>query len=168
MFQSKEKLQEDARSLLEALRDLGGGRYADLFDPKGVLLESPDDTPGGSRPRESERPPEGQWVLRRLIQDRAEALFRLPAALHGGQEMDDLFADWESDEFFLAFLNGKVGLLVACPDAQRLQDQSGTLLKVLADRLLRFNPAWRLDEKGRGLFFGSPRLDTVVIGRPNG
>jgi len=153
MFQSKEKLQEDARSLLEALRDLGGGRYAALFDLKGVLLESPDDT----RDR----------VLRRLIQDRAEALFRLPAALHGGQEMDDLFADWESDEFFLAFLNGKVGLLVACPDAQRLQDQSGKLLKVLADRLLRLNPAWRLDEKGRGLFFGSPRLDTVVIGRPD-
>ena len=154
MFESKSKLQEDTRSLLGALRELGEGDYAALFDPKGVLLESPDDT--------------RDWVLRRLIQDRAEALFRLPAALHGGQEMDDLFADWESDEFFLAFLNGKVGLLVACPDAQRLQDQSGKLLKVLADRLLRLNAAWRLDEKGRGLFFGSPRLDTVVIGRPNG
>jgi hypothetical protein len=168
MFQSKEKLQEDARSLLEALLRLGEGRYAALFDAKGVLIESPDDSKEGARPRDSERHPEGQWVLRRLVQARAEALFRLPAALHGGQEMDDLFADWESDEFFLAFLNGKVGLLVACPDAQRLQDQSGKLLKVLADRLLRLNPAWRLDEKGRGLFFGSPRLDTVVIGRPNG
>jgi hypothetical protein len=156
MFQSKSKLQEDARSLLEALRSLGEGRYAALFDAKGVLLESPDDTR------------EGEWVLRRLLQGRAEALFRLPAALHGGQDMDDLFADWESDEFFLAFLNGRVGVLVACPDAQWLQDQSGRLLKVLADRLLRLNPAWRLDEKGRGLFFGSPRLDTVVIGRPNG
>jgi hypothetical protein len=167
MFQSKSKLQEDARSLLEALRRLGEGRYAALFDAKGVLIESPDDTGEGARPRESERHPEGQWVLRRLLQARAEALFRLPAALHGGQEMEDLFADWESDEFFLAFLNGRVGLLVACPDAQRLQDQSGKLLKVLADRLLRLNPAWRLDERGRGLFFGSPRLDTVVIGRPD-
>jgi hypothetical protein len=157
MFQSKEKLQEDVRSLVEALRRLGEGRYAVLFDPKGVLLESAE-----------ERLAEGQWVLRRLIQARAEDLFRLPAALHGGQEMEDLFADWESDEFFLAFLNGKVGLLVACPDAQRLQDESGELLKILADRLLRLNPAWRLDEKGRGLFFGSPRLDTVVVGRPNG
>jgi hypothetical protein len=168
MFQSKQTLQEDAGRLLESLRDLGEGRYAALFDPKGVLLESPDETMGGARPREPEGHPEGQWVLRRLIQAKAEALFRLPAALHGGQEMEDLFADWESDEFFLAFLNGKVGVLVACPDAQRLQDQSGKLLKVLADRLLRLNPAWRLDERGRGLFFGSPRLDTVVIGRPNG
>jgi hypothetical protein len=79
--------------------------------------------------------------------------------------MDDLFADWAAEEFFLAFLNGRVGVLVACPDAQGLQDRSGRLLKALADRLLRMNPAWRVDEKGRGLFFGSPRLDTVVIGR---
>jgi hypothetical protein len=28
------------------------------------------------------------------------------------------------------------------------------------------NPAWRLDARGRGLFFGRARLDTVVIGRP--
>jgi hypothetical protein len=168
MFQSKQRLGEDAGRLLEALRDLGEGRYAALFDPKGVLLESPDETGEGAPPREPGGHPEGQWVLRRLVQAKAEALFRLPAALHGGQEMEDLFADWESDEFFLAFLNGKVGVLVACPDAQRLQDQSGKLLKVLADRLLRLNPAWRLDERGRGLFFGSPRLDTVVIGRPSG
>ena len=57
---------------------------------------------------------------------------------------------------------------MACPDAKRLEDASGKLLLVLADRLLRYNPSWRLDEKGRGLFFGSPRLDTVVIGRPSG
>ena len=30
------------------------------------------------------------------------------------------------------------------------------------------NPAWRNDEKGRGIFFGSPRLDTVLIPRPEG
>jgi len=155
MFESKERLQEDARGLLEALRERGGGRYAVLFDAKGVLLESPGDTK------------EGEWVLRRFVQSRTEALLRLPGALHGGEQMSDLFEEWGDDEFFLAFLNGRVGLLVACPQAQRLEDESGPLLKVLADRLLRFNPAWRLDEKGRGLFFGSPRLDTVVIGRPS-
>jgi len=82
--------------------------------------------------------------------------------------MRDLFEDLEGDGFFLAFLNGRVGVLVACPDAQRLEDESGRLLEVLADRLLRLNPAWRLDERGRGLFVGAPRLDTVVIGRPTG
>jgi len=154
MFESKSRLQEDARSLLEALRELGEGYYAALFDPKGVLLESPDDTSGG------------EWVLRKLVQANAEAFFRLPAALRGSEEMADLFEDFPDREFFLAFLNGRVGVLVACPDAKGLEDVSGKLLKVLADRLLRYNPAWRLDDKGRGLFFGSPRLDTVVIGRP--
>jgi hypothetical protein len=154
MFESKSKLQEDARDLLEALRSLGDGDYAALFDPKGVLLESPDDTS------------EGEWVVRKLVQSNAEALFRLPAALRGTEDMADLFEDFGDREFFLAFLNGRVGVLVACPDAKRLEDASGKLLRVLADRLLRYNPAWRLDEKGRGLFFGSPRLDTLVIPRP--
>jgi hypothetical protein len=167
MFESRTKLQEDTGRLLESLRGLAEGRYAALFDAKGVLLESPD---GGG---------EGGWRLRRLVQSKAEALFRLPAALHtpggaGGDRdpddppMVDLFEPWEDDEFFLAFLNGRVGILVACPDAKRLQEESGRLLTVLADRLLRYNPAWRRDEKGRGLFFGTPRLDTVVIGRPAG
>src|SRR5512134_3130091 len=151
VFESKTRLQEDARRLLDALRDLGEGRYAALFDRKGILLESPGD------------PGEG-WPLRRFVQSRGEALFRLPAALHGGEEMKDVFEDLASDGFFMAFLNGRVGILVACDDPQRLEDQSGRLLKVLADRLLRLDPSWRLDERGRGLFFGSPRLDTVVIG----
>jgi hypothetical protein len=166
VFESSARLHEDAHRLLDALRDLGEGRYAALFDSKGVLLESPLDTTEGPT-----------WVLRRFVQGHAETLFRVPEALHaatgdrpgeGGQEMRDLFEDMESDEFFLAFLNGRVGILVACPDAQRLEDESGEILKILADRLLRLNPGWRLDEKGRGLFFGSPRLDTVVIGRPSG
>jgi hypothetical protein len=154
MFESKARLREDVRALLEALRQLGEGDYAVLFDPKGALLESPDDTNGG------------EWVLRRLVQAHAEELFRLPAALRADGEMSDLFEDFGDREFFLAFLNLRVGVLVACPDAKGLEDASGKLLKVLADRLLRFNPVWRLDEKGRGLFLGSPRLDTVVIGRP--
>ena len=155
MFESRERLQEDARRLLDALRELGEGRYAVLFEPKTILLESPPEASEG-------------WPLRRFVQARAEALFHVPAALHGGEEMGDLFEDLEGDGFFLAFLNGRVGVLVACPEPQRLEDESGELLKVLADRLLRLNPAWRLDERGRGLFFGSPRLDTVVIGRPTG
>jgi hypothetical protein len=155
VFESKKKLQEDAQRLLDALRELGEGRYAVLFDRKGVLLESP---PGACE----------EWPLRHFVHSRAEALFQVPAALHGGEEMKDIFEDLESDGFFLAFLNGRVGVLVACPEPQRLQEDSSKLMKVLADRLLRLNPAWRLDERGRGLFFGSPRLDTVVIGRPSG
>jgi hypothetical protein len=38
-------------------------------------------------------------------------------------------------------------------------------LEVLADRLFRLDSSYRLDEQGRGLFFGSARLDMVVIGR---
>jgi len=154
VFESKARLREDAGRLLDALRELGEGRYAVVFDRKGVLLESPE---GSSE----------EWPLRRFVQSRGEALFRLPAALHAGEEMKDLFEEMDGDGFFLAFLNGRVGLLVACPDAERLEEESGKLLKVLADRLLRLEPSWRLDERGRGLFLGSPRLDTVVIGRPN-
>ena len=153
MFESKARLREDVGRLLDALRELGEGRYAALFDRKGVLLESPAES--------SE-----EWALRRFVESRGEALFRLPAALHGGEEMKDVFEDLEADGFFMAFLNGRVGILVACDDPQLLEDHSGKVLKVLADRLLRLEPSWRLDERGRGLFFGSPRLDTVVIGRP--
>jgi hypothetical protein len=150
VFESKTRLQEDARRLVEALRELGEGRYAALFEARGVLLECPPDP-----------------ALRALVEGRVEALFRLPAALRGEEDMADLFEHWREDEFFLAFLNGRVGVLVACKDARRLESESGRLLKTLADRLLRLDPSWRLDEKGRGLFFGSPRLDTVVIERPS-
>jgi hypothetical protein len=150
MFESKGGLQQDALRLLDALRELAEGRSAFVFDRNGVLLESP-----------------GDARLRLLLETRGDALFQLPAGLRGQEEMGDLFEGWQEDEFFLAFLNGRVGVLVACPDAKRLEDESGRLLKILADRLLRLNPAWRLDERGRGLFFGSPRLDTVVIGRPS-
>ena len=154
MFESSKRLREDVSGLLSALRSLAEGRYAALFDAKGVLMESP--SPGE----------QGEWALRRFLEAQAAALFRIPAALQGGQEMEDAFEGWHGDEFFLAFVNGKVGLLVACPDARRVEAESGKLLNVLVDRLLRLNAAWRLDEKGRGLFAGRPRLDTVAIGRP--
>ena len=76
MFESKDRLQEDARGLLDALRELGEGRYAALFDAKGVLLQSPDE----GLPPQAGMPFGGD--LRRLVQSRAEALFALPAALH--------------------------------------------------------------------------------------
>jgi len=154
MFESSGRLQEEVQGLLEALRTLGEGRYAVLFDAKGPILETPQ---GGEQ---------GEWALRGFVQKHAAELFRIPAALHDpGQSMDDAFADWTNDEFFLAFVNGRVGLLVACPDAKRLEDDSAELLRALVDRLLRLNPGWRTDEKGRGIFVGRPRLDTVAIGR---
>jgi hypothetical protein len=102
-----------------------------------------------------------------MLQSRSESLLRLPAALHGGEEMSDIFADWTEDEFLLAVVNGRVGVLVACADAARLEADADRLLRALVDRLLRLDPSWRIDEKGRGLFFGSPRLDTVVIPKPD-
>ena len=154
MFESEARLRRDVAQMLESLRELGAGRYAAVFDAKAVIAESPAETN------------EGEWALRRLLQDRAEALLRLPAALHGGDEMSDIFSDWTADEFLLAVVNGKVGVLVACADAAGLEADAGRLLRALVDRLLRLDPAWRTDEKGRGLFFGSPRLDTVVIPSP--
>ncbi len=154
MFESPKRLQEDVSGLLSALRTLAEGRYAALFDAKGVLMQSPaEDAPG-------------VWALRRVLETQAAALFRIPSALQGGQEIEDVFDEWHAEEFFLAFVNGKVGLMVACPDAKRVEAESGELLNVLVDRLLRLNAAWRLDERGRGLFAGRPRLDTVAIERP--
>jgi hypothetical protein len=155
MFESSRRLHEEVSGLLEALRTLAEGRYAALFDKKGLLLETP------------QAGEQGEWALRGFVQKHAEALFRIPAALHDpSQEMDDTFEDWTDDEFFLAFVNGRVGLVVACPDAKRVEADSAELLRALVDRLLRLNPGWRTDEKGRGIFVGRPRLDTVAIGRP--
>lgn len=154
LFDSTTRLQQDIRGLLEALRAEAEGRYAALFEAKGVVVESPE---GGG---------EGGWALRRFLEARAGDLLRIPGALHSDGELQDAFEDWTEDEFFLVFVNRKVGVLVACPDAGLLQQGHDRLLKALVDRLLRLNPAWRVDEQGRGLFAGRPRLDTVVIGRP--
>ena len=155
MFESSGRLQEEVSGLSRLSARWPKGRYAALFDKKGLLLETPQ---GGEQ---------GEWALRGFVQKHAEALFRIPAALHDpDQSMDDAFEDWTEDEFFLAFVNGRVGLLVACPDAKRAEDDSPELLRALVDRLLRLNPGWRTDEKGRGIFVGRPRLDTVAIGKP--
>jgi hypothetical protein len=154
MFESADKLRRDVTEMLDALRRLGASRYAAVFDAKAVIAESPGETS------------QAEWALRRMLQSRSESLLRLPAALHGGEEMSDIFADWTEDEFLLAVVNGRVGVLVACADAARLEADADRLLRALVDRLLRLDPSWRIDEKGRGLFFGSPRLDTVVIPKP--
>jgi len=154
MFESADKLRRDVTEMLDALRGLGASRYAAVFDAKAVVAESPGEKG------------EDAWALRRMLQSQPESLLRLPAALHGGDEMSDIFSDWTEDEFLLAVVNGRVGVLVACADAARLEADAQRLLRALVDRLLRLDPAWRIDEKGRGLFFGSPRLDTVVIPRP--
>jgi len=154
MFESAERLRRDVAEMLEALRALGGSRFAAVFDAKAVVAQSPDQTT------------QAESDLRRLLESQADSLLRLPAALSAGDELRDLFGDWSDDEFLLAIVNGRVGVLVACADAARLEVACERLLHALVDRLLRLDPAWRIDEKGRGLFFGSPRLDTVVIPRP--
>ncbi len=149
MFESTDKIREDVLGLLAALRTLAGGRYAAIFEAKGIVLESPTT---------------GDRVLRRFIEAHARDLLQIPAALHGDAEMQDHFADWAREQFFLAFVNGKVGVLAVCAEAKQVEQESGPLLKALVDRLLRWNPTWRLDQRGRGFLAGRPRLDTVAIG----
>jgi hypothetical protein len=152
MLESQSRLRGDVVDILDSLVALGGGAYAAVFDAKAVLAEH------------SERD-EGRSPLRGLVEANGEALLRLPGALQRGEELDDHFAGFERDEFLLAVVNGKVGLLVACADAADLQRRAERLLHALVDRLLRLEPRYRYDEKGRGILFGSPRLETVVIPR---
>jgi hypothetical protein len=155
MFETRGTLAEEIRGLLSALRGLGGGRYACLLEPGGILFEDKDaDAPA-------------PWALRRFLEEHSAAVFAIPGTLHSEAPMNDAFAEWEDDGFFLAFVNGRVAVVVACPDPGTLEAQAGRLLKALVDRLIRYNPAWRADERGRGLFFSRPRLDTVVIGQPS-
>ena len=155
MFESREKLAVEIRRLLGALRALGDGRYVCLMEPKGVLFEegAPDDFP--------------PWPLRRFLQERKEALFAIPAALFSEDgALEDVFSAWGDDGFFLVFVNGRAAIVVACADPQALAEEAGKILKILVDRMIRYNGAWRADEKGRGFFFSRPRLDTVVVARP--
>ena len=102
--------------------------------------------------------------LRQLIEDRRAAILSIPQALADQTPLEDAFADWHEDEFLLAFLNRRVVLVVACPDAEALEQQAAPLWPVWADRALRYDERYRVDAQGRGLLFGSPRLDLVVIG----
>ncbi|HET8644425.1 MAG TPA: hypothetical protein VFO85_02975, partial [Vicinamibacteria bacterium] len=109
------------------------------------------------------------WMLRQFLKDKAAALFTLPAAMDAGGPAEDVFADWSQDEFFLAFVNRRVAVVVACPRAEPLREAAMRPLKVLADRLVRYNQAWRLRPGGRGgFFFGGAQLDIVVVGAEEG
>jgi hypothetical protein len=153
VFESRQRLQGEIVRLLDVLRELGGGRYAGLIEPGGLLFES---EPEGA---------EQGWMLRQFLKEKAAALFSLPAAMDAGGPAEDVFADWSEDEFLLAFINRRVAVVVACPDAEAMREQALRPLKALADRLLRYNQAWRIGPDGRsGLFMGRAQLDLVVVG----
>jgi len=153
MFESSRRLKDDIVGLLQALRASAGGRYACVIDPRRILFEDP------------EREDAGELALRRLVDAGRASMFAIPASLASGEPMEDVFGEWEEDEFLLAFINGRVAVLVACPDAEGLRERGLKLLHALADRLFRYDQAYRLDAEGRGLFFGRARLDLVVVGR---
>jgi hypothetical protein len=153
MFESTRRLKEDIAKLLEAIRLSVSGRYACVMDPSTILFETPE--------------PEGREIatLRRLLDLNAKSLFELPAAMarEDGGPGSDPFAGWEHDELLLVFLNGRVAIVLACADAEAAREVIGRALHALVDRLLRLNPSYRLNERGRGLFFGRPKLDFVTI-----
>lgn len=152
IFESRPVLRRDLLEAVEAIRRLGEGRYACVLDAGGIVLESPEPEDGRA------------FALRQLIQDGRAAIFAIPHSLAGEGPSEDAFAEWHEDEFLIAFLNQRVALVVACPDAERLKEEAAPLWPVWADRVLRFDERYRIDPRGRGLLFGSPRLDVVVIG----
>ena len=155
MFESRKRLQDEIERLLDVLRALGAGRYACLIEPDRIVFEA---EPEGA---------EQGWMLRQFLKEKSAALFALPEAMDTGGPTDDVFADWSEDEFFIAFINRRVAVVVACPAAEPLREEAMPPLKALADRLLRYNQAWRLGPQGRGgFFFGRAQLDVVVVGRP--
>ena len=152
MFESRERLAEEIARLLEGIRGAADARYACILEPGRVLFETP--------------AAEGKLLaLRLFLEEKGAQVFRIPAALAAESPLEDVFEGWDHDDFFLAFVNGRVALAVACPAAEAVEAALQRGLATLADRLLRFDESWRLDAEGRGLFFGSPRLDTVVVGR---
>jgi hypothetical protein len=156
MFESKGRLQDDIATLLEAIRASAGGRYACVMEPERILFESPE--------------PEGNEIttLRRLLDVGARAIFALPAAMaaEGEGPASDPFEGWGHDDLLLVFLNGRVVLVLACPHAEAAREAIDKPLQVLVDRLLRYNPAYRLSREGKGLLVGRPRLDFVTVARP--
>ncbi len=152
MITSKDRLREDIAAVLEAIRHDAAGRYACILDPKGILFERPE-------------PLDDDGVaLHRLLLENREDLFAIPRALAAETEPPDVFARWPQDEFFLAFVNERVAVVVACPEAEPSRESALPHLTILADRLLRFDERYRVDRQGRGIFFGRPKLDLVVVG----
>jgi hypothetical protein len=153
MFDSRERLARDIGELLSLIRGLVEARYACLAEPGRLVFEDPPSEEAGNED------------LRRFVERRTADLFRIPAALATGEPLEDVFDGWDADDFFLAFLNGRVALVVACPDGERLRARIDDPLRALADRLLRWKATYRLDPQGRGLFFSAPKLDVVVVSR---
>lgn len=151
MFESGERLTVDIVKLLEALREMGGGRYACLIDRRrGILVETPEKDP----------------ALRSHLDEQREALFALPQQMAGDADIDrDVFEGWQQDDFVCAFLNERAVVVVACDDGQAVREHGEEALGLLADRMLRLEPSWRLSPEGKGLLMGRPRLDVIVAGR---
>ena len=156
IFESRSALRQGLLEAVDAIRTLGNGRYACVVDASAIVLESPEPEDGRS------------FALRQIIEERRAAIFAIPQTLADDRPMEDVFADWHEDEFLLAFLNQRVALVVACPDAEALKESAAALWPVWADRVLRLDERYRIDPKGRGLLFGSPRLDLGVIGGVHG
>jgi hypothetical protein len=155
VFESRDRLAAEIGRLLDGLLGAAGARYACIMEPERILFEAP--------------VAEGKLLaLRRFLEDRGRAVFSIPAGLAEAAPLEDVFEGWDHDDFFLAFVNGRVALVVACPEAARVEGALQRGLAALADRLLRWNETYRLDAQGRGLFFGQPRLDTVIVGRQAG
>jgi hypothetical protein len=152
MFESRERLSQEIERLIEGMCGAASGRYACVMEKSRILFETP--------------PAEGKLLaLRQFLEERGPRIFAIPAGLAEQSPLEDAFEGWDHDDFFLAFVNGKVALVLACPEAAKVEAALQRALPTLADRLLRFDESWRLDAEGRGLFFGTPRLDTVVVGR---
>lgn len=155
MFESPRRLEEEIESLLLALRQAASARDAFLVEPAGILFASAADEGAAG------------FAARRFLESRLAGLFALPASLEGSGPTEDVFEGWDDDEILIAFLNGRVALVLLCPDAEGARARLEPPFAALADRLLRWRPALRVDERGRGLFFGRPRVDWVVIGSPS-
>ena len=157
MLEGRSELHARLAESVEAIRGLAEGRYACVLDGSGIVVEASEPADGRS------------FALRQLLEERRATILSIPRAMADGTPLEpDAFADWNEDEFLLAVLNHRVALVVACPDAEGLKEAAGDLLRVWADRVLRFDERYRIDPKGRGLLFGSPRLDLVVVGGPAG
>ena len=156
MFESREKLAADVVTLLEALRQQSDGRYACVMERSGILFESPSAEAAGADTR-----------LRAFLEANRAAVLAIPAGMAGDAPMEeDVFEGWHDDQFLLAFFNGRVAMVMACPDAEAARARAFDALKLMADRLMRFEPRYRLDEKGRGLFLGRARIDLIAVGGP--
>ncbi|HEV8254065.1 MAG TPA: hypothetical protein VGQ78_04880 [Vicinamibacteria bacterium] len=143
------RLQRDITAALEALQRVTAGRYVWVTDAQRTWFETGDG--------------EDVAALRAFLEERRAALFAIPDALASGGPMDDAFEGWHDDEFLLAFVNGRVAVVSACVDAEQAREASFDVVRVLADRLFRYEPRLRIDPRGGGLFLGRARIDLVAV-----